>query len=123
MLEKAELKYGLVLASEELGWESTPKVAGTFWRRLRHYMATCELNVVHEGCRVIKLTSWVGLRTEDWCSMPVRYGRGWGVIGVISWMALWAEDPPKGSIQQGFPYFVQMVGHHASAQWQRVWGY
>ena len=43
------------------------------------------------GCGVIRLTSWVVLWIEDWSSMPLRNGRGCGVIGVTSWVALWTE--------------------------------
>ena len=38
-LEPARRKYGLLLATGQLGWESTPEVAGGLWRRLRDRMA------------------------------------------------------------------------------------
>ena len=48
VLEHAKLNYGLVLASGQLGWEATPEVAATFSKRWRHYIATCDLIMVHE---------------------------------------------------------------------------
>ena len=48
------------------------------------------------GRGVSGVTSWVALWAEVWCSMPVCYGRGLGLIRVTSWVAFWTEDPPKG---------------------------
>ena len=39
LLEPARRKYGLLLATIQLGWKSTPEVAGHLWRRLRDHMA------------------------------------------------------------------------------------
>ena len=36
-----------------------------------------------------RLTAWVVSCNEEWCSMPLRYGSGCGVIGVTSWLPLW----------------------------------
>ena len=48
------MKYGQLLASRQLGWESTPQVATYLWRRLRNRMATCDLDVVdHNGARAL----------------------------------------------------------------------
>ena len=41
------MKYGLMLAIGQLGWEATPEVAGRLWRRLRDRMASCDLDVVN----------------------------------------------------------------------------
>ena len=48
------MKYGLMLATGQLGWEATPEVAGRLWRRLRDRMASCDLDVVNlHGCRAL----------------------------------------------------------------------
>ena len=44
--------------------------------------------VVEDQVGVIGLTSWVVLCNEDWCTMPLRYGRGCGVIGITSGVPL-----------------------------------
>ena len=41
------MKYGLMLATGQLGWEARPEVAGRLWRRLRDRMASCDLDVVN----------------------------------------------------------------------------
>ena len=52
LLVPARMKYGLLLATGQLGWEATPEVAGHLWRRLRAHMASCDLDVVNQhGCR------------------------------------------------------------------------
>ena len=54
LLEPARMKYGLMLATGQLGWEATPEVAGRLWRRLRDRMASCDLDVVNlHGCRAL----------------------------------------------------------------------
>ena len=54
LLEPARVKYGLLLATLQLEWESTPKVAAYLWRRLRDRMATCNLDVVdHNGATAL----------------------------------------------------------------------
>ena len=54
LLEPARRKYGLLLATGQLGWESTPEVAERLWRRLRDRMASCDLDVVnHHGARAL----------------------------------------------------------------------
>ena len=40
------MEYGLILAIGQLGWEATPAEAAKFWSKLRHHMATCDLNLV-----------------------------------------------------------------------------
>ena len=48
------MKYGLMLATGQLGWEATPEVAGRLWRRLRDRMASFDLDVVNlHGCRAL----------------------------------------------------------------------
>ena len=48
------MKYGLMLATGQLGWEATPEVAGRLWRRLRDRMASCDLDVVNlHGCKAL----------------------------------------------------------------------
>ena len=42
------MKYGLLLATRQLGWKSTPEVAVDLWRRLRNRMATCDLDVAND---------------------------------------------------------------------------
>ena len=44
------------------------------------------------GCGVIGVTLFVALWTEDSCPMLVRCARGRGVSRVTSWVALWTED-------------------------------
>ena len=47
------MKYGLMLATGQLGWQATPEVAGRLWRRLKDRMASCDLDVVNlHGCIV-----------------------------------------------------------------------
>ena len=48
LLEPARKKYGLLLATGQLGWEATPEVAGRLWRGLRARMASCDLDVVNQ---------------------------------------------------------------------------
>ena len=48
LLEPAIKKYGLLLATGQLGWEATPEVAGRLWRRLRARIASCDLDVVNQ---------------------------------------------------------------------------
>ena len=48
------MKYGLMMATGQLGWEATPEVAGRLWRRLRDRMASCDLDVMNpHGCRAL----------------------------------------------------------------------
>ena len=48
------MKYGLMLATGQLGWEATLEVAGRLRRRLRDRMASCDLDVVNlHGCRAL----------------------------------------------------------------------
>ena len=48
------MKYGLMLATGQLGWQATPEVAGRLWRRLRDRMASCDLDVLNpHGCRAL----------------------------------------------------------------------
>ena len=48
------MKYGLLLATGQLGWEATPEVAARLWRQLRARMASCDLHVVNlHGCRAL----------------------------------------------------------------------
>ena len=54
VLEPAKKNHGLLLATGQLGWEATPKVAGRLWRRLRAGMASCDLDVVNQhGCMAL----------------------------------------------------------------------
>ena len=61
------MKYGLRLATGQLGWEATPEVAGRLWRRLKARMASCDLDVVNlHGCRAL---CWF-MYTEHGFAMP-----------------------------------------------------
>ena len=54
LLEPARMNYRLMLATGQLGWETTPEVAVRLWRRLRDHMASCGLDVVNlHGCRAL----------------------------------------------------------------------
>ena len=54
VLAQARLKYGLLLATGQLGRESIPEVASHLWRCLRNRMATCDLDVVdHNGATAL----------------------------------------------------------------------
>ena len=54
LLEPARMKYGLMLATRQLGWQATPEVAGRLWQRLRDRMASCDLDAVNpHGCRAL----------------------------------------------------------------------
>ena len=61
------MKYGLMLATGQLGWEATPEVAGRLWRRLRDRMASCDLDVVNlHGFRAL----YRFMYTEHGFAMP-----------------------------------------------------
>ena len=54
LLEPARKKYGVLLAMGQLGWESTPEVAGQLCRRLRAHMGSRYLDVVNQhGCKAL----------------------------------------------------------------------
>ena len=73
LLEPARMKYGLRLATRQLGWESTPDVAADLWRRLRNRMATCDLDVVdHNGARALCRFMY----TEYWFAIPTLHDGG-----------------------------------------------
>ena len=52
------------------------------------------------GGGVTGVTSWVALWIVGWCSMPLHCGRGCGVVRVTSWGALLTEHPPGVNIAQ-----------------------
>ena len=67
------MKYGLMLAKGQLGWEAMPEVAGRLWRRLKACMASSDLNVVNwHGCRAFCRFMY----TEDGFAMPTMHDRG-----------------------------------------------
>ena len=67
------MKYGLLLATGQLGWESTPEVAVDLWRPLRNCMATCDLDVVnHNGARALCLFMY----TEYGFAIPTVHDGG-----------------------------------------------
>ena len=48
------MKYGLMLATGQLGWEATREVAGRLWRRWKARMASFDLDVVNpHGCKAL----------------------------------------------------------------------
>ena len=48
------MKYGLLLATGQVVWESTPEMAADLRRRLRNLVATCDLDVVdHNGATAL----------------------------------------------------------------------
>ena len=78
VLEKAGVKYGLMLATGKLGWKTTPEVATTVWRRFKYLMAPCDLNVVHEDgaralCRLMYTEHRFVVRTRDDEGLNVNY--------------------------------------------------
>ena len=67
------MKYGLMLATGQLGWEATPEVAGRLWRRLKARMASCDLDVVNpHGCRALCRFMY----TEHGFAMPIMHDGG-----------------------------------------------
>ena len=67
------MKYGLMLATGQLGWEATPEVAGRLWRRLKARMASCDLDVVNpHGCRALCRFMY----TEHGFAMPTMHDGG-----------------------------------------------
>ena len=86
VLQQARLKYGLMLATGQLGWEATPEVAARFWRKLRHHMETCDLNVVDEdGARALCRFMY----TEHGFAIPTMYDGGPSVHYRETASALW----------------------------------
>ena len=85
-LQQARLKYGLMLATGQLRCEATPQVAATFWRKLTHHMATCDLNVVdHDGARALCRFMY----TEYGFARPTKYDWGPSVHYRETASALW----------------------------------
>ena len=67
------MKYALLLATRQLGWESTPEVAADLWRQLRNRMATCDVNVVDDnGARPLCRFMY----TDYGLAIPTLHGGG-----------------------------------------------
>ena len=67
------MKYGLMVATGQFGWEATPEVAGRLWRRLKAHMASCDLDVVNpHGCRALCRFMY----TEHGFAMPTMHDGG-----------------------------------------------
>ena len=73
LLEAARMKYGLMVAIGQLGWEAMPEVAGRLWRRLKARMASCDLDVMNpHGCRALCRFTY----TEHGFAMPTMHNGG-----------------------------------------------
>ena len=64
------------------GWSWGFTLWGGNPRWAKHRRASCVVNAW-------RFTSWAVVGPIEWCSMPMCYGRGGGVIGVAFWVALW----------------------------------
>ena len=98
------MKYGLLLATGKLGWESTLEVAAGLRRRLRDRMATCNLDVVnHNGATAL----FRFMYTEHGCDVPTLHDGGSHVQYREVATALWERLRQR---QTGRP-----CGRHAGA--------
>ena len=119
LLEPARKKYGLLLATGQLGWEATPKVPGRLWRRFRARTASCDLDVVNQhGCRALCRFMY----TEHGFAVPTMHDRGshvhyWEVATEL-WDRLakrhtgWPGGRQAGAIA-GWPSTVKMTEQRA----------
>ena len=109
------MKYGLMLAKGQLGWQATPDVAGPLWRRLKNRMASSDLDVVDpHSCRALGRFMY----TEHGFAKPTMHDGGslvhYREVATELWerLAKWNSGRPgsrKAGAIAGWPSSVKIA--------------
>ena len=118
-MEPARRKYGLLLATGRLGWDSTREVGGGLWRRFTDRMASCEPDVVnHNGARAL---CWF-MYTEHGFAIPTLHDGGihkhHREVATQLWERLAKRQTVRSGLRQagamsGWPTVVKATNHRA----------